>query len=117
MNGTKLGTWTSPGDYGDKRGRFTPSWWKLGGSQYGALTTWRVTERGTYVNDKRISAVTLGALKLDEHHSIRLRVGIEEGAMVRVEDGHAWVRGTARAKLFRRGEPPLWVPAGAALPL
>jgi predicted transcriptional regulator len=80
VNGTKLGTWTSPGDYGDKRGRFTPGWWKLGGSQYGELTTWRVTERGTYVNDKRVSAVTLGMLALDTHHSIRLRVGIETDA-------------------------------------
>jgi predicted transcriptional regulator len=80
VNGTRLGTWTSPGDYGDKRGRFTPGWWKLGGSQYGELTTWRTTERGTYVNDRRISAVTLAALRLEEHHSIRLRVGIEDGA-------------------------------------
>lgn len=80
VNGTKLGTWGSPGDYGDKRGRFTPSWWKLGGSQYGELTTWRVTERGTFVNGKRISTTALADLKLHEHHSIRLRVGIEEGA-------------------------------------
>jgi predicted transcriptional regulator len=80
INGTKLGTWTSPGDYGDRRGRYTPGWWKLGGSQYGVLTTWRVTERATFVNDKRVSAVTLAALRLEEHHSVRLRVGIEEGA-------------------------------------
>jgi predicted transcriptional regulator len=80
VNGTKLGTWTSPGDYGDKRGRLTPGWWKLGGSQYGELTTWRVTDRGSFVNDRRVSGVTLAALRLDEHHSIRLRVGIEEGA-------------------------------------
>lgn len=80
VNGTKLGTWTSPGDYGDRRGRFTPGWWKLGGSQYGVLTTWRVTERGTFVNDRRLSATALDALKLEEHHSIRLRIGIEEGA-------------------------------------
>jgi dipeptidase E len=58
-------------------------------------------------------------MRIAEYHVVRENpvVGIEEGAMVRVEDGHAWVRGTARAKLFRRGEPPLWVPAGAALPL
>jgi predicted transcriptional regulator len=80
VNGTKLGTWTSPGDYGDKRGRFTPGWWKLGGSQYGELTTWRVGERGTFVNDRRVSPVTLAQLGLEKHHSIRLRVGIEDGA-------------------------------------
>ena len=80
VNGNKLGTWMSPGDYGDKRGRFTPNWWKLGGSQYGELTTWRITQRGTFVNDRCISSVTLGALKLEEHHSVRLRIGIEEDA-------------------------------------
>jgi len=79
VNGNKLGTWMSPGDYGDKRGRFTPIWWKLGGSQYGELTTWRITQRGTFVNDRCISSVTLGALKLEEHHSVRLRIGIDEG--------------------------------------
>ena len=79
VNGTKLGTWMSPGDYGDKRGRFTPNWWKLGGSQYGALTTWRITQRGTFINGRRISSVALGALKLEEHHSVRLRIGIDEG--------------------------------------
>ncbi|HEX2148472.1 MAG TPA: helix-turn-helix domain-containing protein, partial [Pseudorhizobium sp.] len=32
INGTEIGTWTSPGDFGDKRGVYTPSWWKLKGS-------------------------------------------------------------------------------------
>src|ERR1700754_107399 len=35
VNGVKVGTWTSPGDFGDKRGTYTPRWWKLAGSQYG----------------------------------------------------------------------------------
>ena len=58
-------------------------------------------------------------MRVAEYHVVRDNpvVGIEEGAMVRVEDGRAAVRGTARAKLFRRGETPVWVPAGAALPL
>lgn len=80
VNDLKLGTWTSPGDYGDKRGRFTPGWWKLHGSQYGVLTTWRVTGRDTTVNGRRVSAVKLKDLGLDRHHSIRLRVGIDGGA-------------------------------------
>ncbi len=32
INGNDVGTWTSPGDFGDKRGVFTPDWWKLKGS-------------------------------------------------------------------------------------
>jgi len=45
VNGVKVGTWTSPGDFGDKRGTYTPRWWKLAGSQYGKLITWRVASR------------------------------------------------------------------------
>ena len=37
VNGIEVGTWTSPGDFGDKRGVYTPDWWKLRGSQYGML--------------------------------------------------------------------------------
>jgi predicted transcriptional regulator len=80
VNGMKIGTWTSPADYGDKRGALTPRWWKLEGSQYGRLTHWVVNEHGTFLDGLRISDVTLGTLKLEEHHSIRLRVGIEDSA-------------------------------------
>ncbi|MCR4281483.1 MAG: winged helix-turn-helix transcriptional regulator, partial [Bauldia sp.] len=47
VNDFPVGTWTSPGDYGDKRGVYTPNWWKLKGSQYGKLKTWRVGKQGT----------------------------------------------------------------------
>ncbi|UFN47095.1 helix-turn-helix domain-containing protein [Roseomonas sp. OT10] len=80
VNGVKLGTWTSPADYGDKRGTHTPRWWKLEGSQYGRLTTWQVTDQGTFFDGLRLSGVTLRDLDLDAHHSIRLRIGIEETA-------------------------------------
>jgi predicted transcriptional regulator len=80
VNGVKIGTWTSPGDYGDKRGIFTPRWWKLKGSQYGRLTTWHVSRRGTYMDGEKLSAVNLAQLDLGSHHSIRLRIGIEDGA-------------------------------------
>ncbi|MDB5629484.1 MAG: ArsR family transcriptional regulator, partial [Tardiphaga sp.] len=80
VNNRKVGTWVSPGDFGDKRGRYTPPWWKLEGSQYGRLVTWRITRRGTSVNDVKISGVTLDELELDKHHAIRMRVGIDEKA-------------------------------------
>ena len=80
VNKIDIGTWTSPGDYGDKRGVYTPDWWKLKGSQYGKLKSWRVTEGGTYVDGVKISPVSLKDLGLEEHRSIRLRVGVKEGA-------------------------------------
>ena len=80
VNHVDIGTWTAPGDYGDRRGRFTPRWWKLEGSQYGELTQWRIDANGTFVGNKRVSKVRLADLKLADHHSIRLRIGIADTA-------------------------------------
>lgn len=80
VNNVLAGTWTSPGDYGDKRGVYTPRWWKLEGSQYGKLKTWTISTRGTFIDGIRISDVTLADLDLDNHHSIRMRIGISDKA-------------------------------------
>ncbi len=80
INEVKVGIWTSPGDFGDKRGKFTPGWWKLEGSQYGLLKHWRVTEQGTFVDGMCISDVKLADLNLGNHHSISIRIGVEENA-------------------------------------
>ena len=80
VNGTEIGTWMSPGDFGDKRGVYTPDWWKLKGSQYGKLKSWRVTNDGTYVDGMKISPVSLVDLDLSNHHSIRLRIAVKPDA-------------------------------------
>jgi predicted transcriptional regulator len=80
INEKKIGVWTSPGDFGDRRGQFTPVFWKLEGSQYGLLTTWEITEAGTFVDRRQVSTVTLADLCLNDHHSIKVRIGIAENA-------------------------------------
>ncbi len=80
VNEVEIGTWTSPGDFGDKRGRFTPLWWKLEGSQYGLLKTWIVTEEGSFVDGEKASNVTLKDLDIYKHSSIKVRIGIKEDA-------------------------------------
>jgi len=80
VNDIKIGTWTSPGDYGDKRGTYTPHWWKLKGSQYGELTSWKISDVNTTVNQTKVSDVGLSQLALDQHHSIRLKIGIDDEA-------------------------------------
>ena len=80
VNGIKIGTWQCPGDYGDQRGLLTPHWWKLEGSQYGILTSWRISREGTYLGDIKLSNVTLDELQLAEHHSVKLRIGIDDKA-------------------------------------
>ncbi|SPJ26206.1 hypothetical protein PAA8504_04062 [Palleronia abyssalis] len=80
INGKPIGCWTAPGDYGDRRGVHTPSWWKLAGSQYGHLKSFRVTADGTYLDGVRLSDVGLAALDLESHHSIRVRIAVHDDA-------------------------------------
>jgi len=80
VNHKDIGTWTSPGDFGDRRGVYTPDWWMLKGSQYGKLKTWRISRDGTYVDGVKISPVSLKDLDIDAHHSIRLRIGVKNDA-------------------------------------
>jgi predicted transcriptional regulator len=80
INGVEIGIWTSPGDFGDRRGKFTPPFWKLEGSQYGLLTTWKVTSAGSFINDNVVSGITLEDLQLPVHHSIRVRIEVKKSA-------------------------------------
>ena len=80
INEVETGVWTSPGDFGDRRGKLTPLWWKLEGSQYGLLKHWSVTDKGSFVDGVKVSGVTLQDLTLQDHHSIRVRIGVKETA-------------------------------------
>ena len=80
INAKEVGVWTSPGDFGDKRGVYTPDWWKLKGSQYGKLKSWRVTPEGAFVDGVRISAITPQDLDISAHHSIRLKIEVKPDA-------------------------------------
>jgi predicted transcriptional regulator len=80
INGKEIGDWTSPGDFGDQRGVYTPDWWKLKGSQYGMLKSWRVTPQGAFIDGLKISAITPRDLDISAHHSIRLRIEVKPDA-------------------------------------
>jgi predicted transcriptional regulator len=80
VNGVEIGTWISPGDFGDKRGAYTPEWWKLEGSQYGLNKVWSVTDEGCYIDGVLVSPVTVTDLKLSEHHSVKVKIGIKPDA-------------------------------------
>jgi dipeptidase E len=57
--------------------------------------------------------------RIREYHAVwdNPVVGIEEGAMVRVEGDAAVVQGRSRVKLFTRDQPPRWYAPGERLPL
>ncbi len=80
INGIEIGTWTSPGDFMGKRGKLTPEWWKLAGSQYGLLKRWGVTKTGSFVDGVEVSEVTSADLGIRDHTSIKVKIGIKEEA-------------------------------------
>lgn len=80
MNNVEIGTWTSPGDFGDRPGKNTPKWWNQAGSQYGLLKSWTVTNEGSFIDGEKISGVTLSDLHITEHHSIKARFSVKDDA-------------------------------------
>lgn len=46
INETQVGTWVSPGDFGDVPGVFTPDWWLRGWNQYGLRKTLTIDRAG-----------------------------------------------------------------------
>lgn len=59
LNGVELGSWTSPGDFGETRGRFTPGWWHTDVNQYGTLKVLRIRKTGTFMDGQQMSAISL----------------------------------------------------------
>lgn len=80
VNGVELGVWTSPGDFGGRRGRLNPSWWSDTSSQFGLLKIWRVDAGGSYLDGERLSPVSLADLHLNEGDHIALRLGVRANA-------------------------------------
>ena len=78
INDTKIGMWTSPGDFGDVHGMFTPQWWPQNWNQYGLLKLLVINDYGTYIDGLKISDVSTLSLHLDYSSDIRLRLAVEK---------------------------------------
>ena len=75
LNGIKVGQWTCPGDFGEKRGKFTPRWWSTTLGQFGFLKLLRIDETGTYIDGDRVSGIALSQLELSQKQwSFRIEV-------------------------------------------
>lgn len=79
LNGIELGTWTSPGDFADIRGRLNPEWYPDNLNQYGILKTIRILNHGTYMEGDPLSNVTINDFGTDAD-MWRLRIEVKETA-------------------------------------
>lgn len=86
INGIELGSWISPGDFGNKRGKHNPAWWDMALNQYGSLKVLNISETGTFIDGIKISDVTVNDLGLCEGASetqFKLRFAVKDDAKYR----------------------------------
>lgn len=82
INDKKLGVYTSPGDFGGRRGLLNPAYWPLGLTQYGMITNWRIDKQQTTLNSNFLSFVSLYDLNLEKSDKayLSLKIGVEKDA-------------------------------------
>lgn len=80
INGIECATWTSPGDFGGRRGKLNPAFWSDGSTQFGKLKRFKADITGFYIDDERVSDITLNDLELDQGNYIDVKVGVKEDA-------------------------------------
>ena len=81
VNGTEIATLTSPGDFGGRRDKYTPSYWPVISTQYGILMEFIVNFSGVYVNNVfKNDAVTISDLQLEGKDYVELTLRIKPDA-------------------------------------
>jgi predicted transcriptional regulator len=78
LNKIELGSWTSPGDFGDQKGVFNPQWWPPHLNQYGLNKLLRINDEGTFIDGCRISDVTIGDIGLHQQSDIKFKMSVSE---------------------------------------
>lgn len=80
LNNTFIGVWTSPGDFADTPGLFTPDWWFVNWNQYGLLKTLTINRSGVFMDNVRISNVSIDQFHLDYRDKIFFRMAVPDSA-------------------------------------
>ncbi|MBD1381894.1 ArsR/SmtB family transcription factor [Metabacillus arenae] len=80
INNIEIGTWTSPGDFGDRRGRLNPMWLPDNNTQYGLLKKWKVTNKGSFIDDEKVSTIQLSQLNMKGSDFVTIKIGVKESA-------------------------------------
>ena len=79
VNGVNVGTFTSLGDYGARRGNLTPAWW-INSTSYGLLKTLEIKNDGTFIDGVIVSNITPANLRLEHSDLLIFRFGVKENA-------------------------------------
>lgn len=80
INDIYIGSWTSPGDFGEVKGIFTPDWWYRNWNQYGMLKLLVINKHGTFIDGLPISDVNIHQLNLTDKSTIRFKLAVNDDA-------------------------------------
>ncbi|MEM1483570.1 helix-turn-helix domain-containing protein [Oscillospiraceae bacterium PP1C4] len=80
VNGVEVTTWTCPSDFGDRNGKLKSNLWERKFfTQYGVLKTLLIDDSGTYLDDQKVSSITVNDLNIISP-IIDFKIGIKEDA-------------------------------------
>ncbi len=74
VNGIDVGTYICPGEYFDRRGRYTPDWWSSNFGQYGRIKNLSIDRYGTSLDGLHIGDTTIEDLHLEKNEHISFTV-------------------------------------------
>lgn len=81
VNKIELLTYTSPGDFGGRRGKYTPNYWPLTSTQYGLLKKITINEKGVFLDNKLVNTnITFKDLNLLKNQSIEFKLEVKKDA-------------------------------------
>ena len=81
INGIEICTFISQGDYGDRYGKFTPSWWYPERTKYGILTNISIRSSGVFLNERLVNkGVCLQDLRLPESNKTTFGIEVKKNA-------------------------------------
>lgn len=80
INDLEIGTWTCPGDFGGRKGQFTPDYWPDTHTQFGMLTNWKIDNLNTTMNGEFISYTNLRQIDFKKYPYLSLRIGVKDDA-------------------------------------
>lgn len=83
INDMEAATFLSPGDYGGRRGKYSPSRWPVNSTQYGQLYKLKITHEGVYLNNLQVSKTPIQNFLLPDSPFVKVSIGVKEDAIHR----------------------------------
>lgn len=81
INDLEITTFTSPGNFGGKKGRYTPDYWPVTSSQFGQLKKFSVDRQGVYIDNEFIhNQITFDDLHLFDNNFVKLTLEVKKDA-------------------------------------